>query len=197
MGILNHIRNNLIPPLQGLREGMLEVADKAHLKVKKSKIILAARDLENELKKQYCRLGDLAYQMKDSHQLDALKYHPEAKSIYEVARDINAKRAILRKRLQALGDTGLDEQLLLLKRAMEEGKAKIVRITLAPGSPLRGRRLKEANLPPNTLILCIMRNSRFIIPDGDTRFSGNDHIFVLGLEPKVDNLDIFLNPHGE
>jgi NhaP-type Na+/H+ and K+/H+ antiporter len=196
MGILNLIRNNLIPPLQGLREGILEVADKAHLKVQKSKIMLAARDLENELKKQYSRLGKLAYQLKDSHDIDTLKYHPEAKSIYEVARDINAKKALLRKRLQALNDTGLDEQLLLLKRAMEEGKAKIVRITLAPGSPLKGRRLKEAKLPPNTLILCIMRKSRLIIPNGETRFSGNDNIFVLGLEPEVDNLDRFLNPHG-
>ena len=197
MGTLNRIRNILIPPLQGLREGILEVADKAHLKVQKSKIMLAARDLENELKKQYSRLGKLAYQLKDSHDIDTLKYHPEAKSLYEVARDINAKKTLLRKRLQALGDTGLDEQLLLLKRAMEEGKAKIVRITLASGSPLKGRRLKEAKLPPNILILCIMRNSRLIIPDGDTRFSGNDNIFVLGLEPEVDNLDMFRNPHGE
>lgn len=197
MGILNYIRNNLIPPLQGFREGILEVADKAHLKVQKSKIMLAARDLENELKKQYSRLGKLAYQLKDSHDIDTLKSHPEAKSIYEVARDINAKKALLRKRLQALNDTGLDEQLLLLKRAMEEGKAKIVRITLAPGSPLKGRRLKEAKLPPNTLILCIMRKSQLIIPNGETRFSGNDDIFVLGLEPEVDNLDKFLTPHGE
>ena len=196
MGILNRIRYNLIPPLQGLREGILEVADKAHLTAQKTKIMLAVRDLENELKKQYSRLGKLAYQLKDSHDIDALNYHPQAKSIYEVAKDINTKKAKLRKKLQALDDTGPDEQRSILKKAMEEAKAKILRITLAPGSPLKGRSLKEAELPPNTLILCIMRKSRLIIPDGETRFIGNDEIFVLGLEPEVDNLDMFRNPDG-
>ena len=197
MGLLNRIRNNVIPPIQGLREGILEVADKANLKMQKTKAILAIHDLENELKKNYSRMGEVAYQLKGSHDMEAIKNHPEAKSIFEMCRGLDAKIARLRERLTALGDTGLDEQLLLLKQALGQGNAKIVRVTLVPGSPLKGRKLMETQLPQNILILCIMRKTRLIIPTGETRFGGNDTIFILGLEPEVDNLNIFLNPHGE
>jgi hypothetical protein len=51
--------------------------------------------------------------------------------------------------------------------------------TVCPGSPLDGRRLREASLPEGCLLVSIHRSGEEILPNGDTLLSAGDRIIAL------------------
>ncbi|MFN3286293.1 MAG: TrkA C-terminal domain-containing protein, partial [bacterium] len=52
-------------------------------------------------------------------------------------------------------------------------------VRVAPGSPLAGRTLREANLPRDTLVISISRNGEMIFPRADTRIEAGDVVAIM------------------
>ena len=65
--------------------------------------------------------------------------------------------------------------LLTFKR----GKLAIVRVDLAEDSPVINKAIKDLQLPPDTVLVSIIRGDKIIIPKGDTVLEARDDIIAL------------------
>lgn len=63
----------------------------------------------------------------------------------------------------------------------EGGKANLVEVTLAHGSPAEGVRLSDLDLPRDATVVAVVRNDRLVVPRGDTMLSTGDEVLVLVL----------------
>jgi trk system potassium uptake protein TrkA len=59
------------------------------------------------------------------------------------------------------------------------GRANLVEVTLAPGSPAEGASLAELPMPRDATIVAIMRNDRVVVPRGDTVLNSGDEVLAL------------------
>ncbi len=62
-----------------------------------------------------------------------------------------------------------------------EGQAVVTDVIVVEGSPVVGRPLAEVTLPENSLIVCILRSGRAIIPGGSTVIRDHDRVIVISL----------------
>jgi trk system potassium uptake protein TrkA len=62
-----------------------------------------------------------------------------------------------------------------------EGRVNITEIVLTEDSPFAGMTLREAPLPADSLIACVVRGGEAIIPHGDTRVSVGDRVVLVTL----------------
>lgn len=80
---------------------------------------------------------------------------------------------------------------------LEGAKAEAMEIIVSTTSPVAHKKLKDAKLPHNSLIGCIVRNDKIIIPDGDSMLEPGDRVIVFALPdtvPKV--VKLFENKLG-
>jgi len=73
--------------------------------------------------------------------------------------------------------TGLEEIVGLFSVA--EGKVNVTEVTLSENSPVLGKSLMELKLPENSLIACILRNKKPIIPRGTTKLNIEDRLITI------------------
>lgn len=60
-----------------------------------------------------------------------------------------------------------------------EGRVKIVEVLITQQSPVEGKKLWEISLPQESIVGCVLRADRTIIPRGDTRILAGDTLVVL------------------
>ena len=60
-----------------------------------------------------------------------------------------------------------------------KGKVQIVEVRIPSDSPVNGKKLWEINLPKETVVGCILREEKTIIPRGDTRIYVGDSLVVI------------------
>lgn len=68
---------------------------------------------------------------------------------------------------------------VVLLGALEKSNIEAVELILTGDSPLIGAQLGELNLPPNTLIVCVVRDGVANVPTGETVFEENDVLIAL------------------
>jgi trk system potassium uptake protein TrkA len=61
----------------------------------------------------------------------------------------------------------------------KRGKLALVRVDLSEESPVAGRQIKEIQLPPNSVLVSIVRGENIIVPKGDTVLDKGDDIIAL------------------
>jgi trk/ktr system potassium uptake protein len=59
------------------------------------------------------------------------------------------------------------------------GKANLVEVTLAEGSPASGLALSQLAMPRDATVVAIMRGERLVVPRGDTVLSAGDEVLAL------------------
>jgi trk system potassium uptake protein len=62
---------------------------------------------------------------------------------------------------------------------LERGGISIVEMTIPPDSPTAGRPLYELRLPPDTVIVAIIRESHVVIPQPETVIAKGDEVLAL------------------
>jgi len=75
--------------------------------------------------------------------------------------------------------------------SFKRGKLAIVRLDLPEDSPVVGKELKSVQLPPDSVIVSVLRGEEVIVPKGDTVFRNGDDIIaitLIGNEPQLLNL---------
>ena len=75
--------------------------------------------------------------------------------------------------------------------SFKRGKLAIVRLDLPEDSPVVGKELKSIQLPPDSVIVSVLRGEEVIVPKGDTVFRNGDDIIaitLIGNEPQLLNL---------
>jgi len=75
--------------------------------------------------------------------------------------------------------------------SFKRGKLAIVRVDLPMDSPVINREIKDIKLPPDSVLVSILRAEEVIIPKGDTVLKASDDIIAIttvGNEPQLLNL---------
>ncbi|MBN1360216.1 MAG: NAD-binding protein [Sedimentisphaerales bacterium] len=65
--------------------------------------------------------------------------------------------------------------------SVAEGKVNVTEVLVRPTSPVAGRALVDVQLPANSLIACILRDSEAIVPRGSTILNPMDRLIVITL----------------
>jgi CIC family chloride channel protein len=55
----------------------------------------------------------------------------------------------------------------------------LVELTIAPGAPFAGRRVRELGLPPGSIVITLRRRLRELVPTADSQLAADDQITVL------------------
>jgi len=63
--------------------------------------------------------------------------------------------------------------------ALRRGNLEIVEIEIRPNSPVLDRKLTDASLPSDALIVCVIRSDHAMLPSADTRFESGDTVIAL------------------
>lgn len=73
---------------------------------------------------------------------------------------------------------------------IKKGRISIVRIDIPKESPAINKKLKEIRLPPNSVLVSIIRGSEIIVPSGSTEILANDEVIAATL---IDNEKLLVN----
>jgi trk system potassium uptake protein TrkA len=68
--------------------------------------------------------------------------------------------------------------------SIKKGRLSIVRVDIPKESPIINKKLKDVTLPPNSVLVSIIRGSEIIIPSGSTQILAGDEIIAATLIDK-------------
>ncbi|MCX8052215.1 MAG: NAD-binding protein [Armatimonadetes bacterium] len=63
--------------------------------------------------------------------------------------------------------------------ALKKGEIEVVEADITPDSPVVGTRIGQLDLPPNTLIISVIRDDHAIIPHADTKLRAGDSVIAM------------------
>jgi len=72
--------------------------------------------------------------------------------------------------------------------SLQRGELEIVEMHLPAASPALKLPLRELVLPPDSVLISIIRGERIIVPRGDTTFQANDTVLALTVTARVEEL---------
>jgi len=72
--------------------------------------------------------------------------------------------------------------------SLQRGELEIVEMHLPAASPALKLPLRELVLPPDSVLISIIRGERIIVPRGDTIFQANDTVLALTVTARVEEL---------
>ena len=73
----------------------------------------------------------------------------------------------------------LERDLLRTQASPELESALLVDLTIAPGAPFDGKRVRELGLPPGSIVITVRRHLRELVPTADSQLAADDQITVL------------------
>ncbi len=63
--------------------------------------------------------------------------------------------------------------------ALKKGEIEVVEADITADSPLAGRKIGQLDLPPNTLIISVIRDDHAMIPHSDTKLRNGDSVIAI------------------
>jgi trk system potassium uptake protein TrkA len=76
----------------------------------------------------------------------------------------------------------------------QQTQATMVELTLPPTSPVVGSMVADVQLPPDTVLVCIIREERPIPPSGDDTLEANDELMFVTVPESEEQLQELLSP---
>ena len=92
--------------------------------------------------------------------------------------------------VRAMSDSAGSRMETLYRLA--EGKAEALEFIVGEDAKCTGIQLRDLRLKPHTLIACVIRGNRSILPDGTTKILPGDHAIVVTHAGRVKDLDDIL-----
>jgi trk system potassium uptake protein TrkA len=90
--------------------------------------------------------------------------------------------------LTALVEEAVSVGSLVRLLSFEGGRASLIEVTLATGSPAADRELAELDFPRDSTVVAVLRHDRVIVPRGDTRLLPGDEVLVLATDESMDQV---------
>jgi K+/H+ antiporter YhaU regulatory subunit KhtT len=177
-----------------------KAATKAAYATKLAQLNWEHHNIQSLIEIEQRRLGALLFKLQAENRLTDLER--EAAAHFEKLAALEEDLANNEQQKQELPKTyGLEtidkESIQELTKDLEAGGGTIVQVTLAEGSPIAGKKLKEVELPKEALVGTIVRNDQILIPDGETVFQAGDKISLLGKREDVESAVTLMAPQRE
>lgn len=183
----------LISGFMGFRIGLLEVAAKVSEQVQRIKLSLGIAEIQKKIDSYYERLGEYAYPRLRS--TSALPLHDsEILKLYSTIRNLQVSQQSIQKQLGELEEGDRQEQIRGLIGEIYLKGGQFVELKLSPRfSFLTDKPIRALTLPPDTLIVAIIRGDALLIPKGDFFLHLGDSIFLLGHLKAIDQIRAWTN----
>ncbi len=81
--------------------------------------------------------------------------------------------------LSALVEEAVSVGSLVRLLQFDRGDARLVEVTLADGSPAAGSTIADLKVPRDATIVAVMRDTRLVVPRGDTVLDSGDEVLAL------------------
>jgi trk system potassium uptake protein len=81
--------------------------------------------------------------------------------------------------LAALVEEAVSVGSLVRLMQLESSGARLVEVTLAPGSPAAGTELSRLGMPREATVVAVVRRAHVVVPRGDTVLEAGDEVLVL------------------
>ena len=62
---------------------------------------------------------------------------------------------------------------------LEQGKVSLLEVTLADSSPAEGKRIADLRMPPDSIVVAVVRDRHVIAPTGETPLHAGDEVLAL------------------
>jgi trk system potassium uptake protein TrkA len=79
---------------------------------------------------------------------------------------------------------------------LDASGARLVEVTLSPGSPACGQAISDLGMPRNATIVAIVRSSNVVVPRGDSRMEPGDEVLALVTPDSEDEVRTLLVGSG-
>lgn len=89
-------------------------------------------------------------------------------------------------------EMSLGDMMTLLK--LRKGKFSLVQEKVDPASSVVGKALQDISLPPDCVLVAIIRDSKLVLPHGTTLLLGDDEIFAIAHVSQAQALATMLGP---
>lgn len=89
-------------------------------------------------------------------------------------------------------EMSLGDMMTLLK--LRKGKFSLVQEKVDPASSVAGKMLQDLSLPPDCVLVAIIRDSKLVLPHGNTVLLVNDEIFAIAHASQAQALAAMLGP---
>jgi trk system potassium uptake protein TrkA len=110
----------------------------------------------------------------------------------EMGIDVALNQADILARLVA-EEMSLGDMMTLLK--LRKGEFSLIEEKVHPQSPSANKRIKEIDLPNDSVIVAVIRKNQLLIPHGDTILQPADEILALVHASQLGNLAALLGPN--
>jgi trk system potassium uptake protein TrkA len=94
--------------------------------------------------------------------------------------------------LSALVEEAVSVGSLVRLLQFEGGQARLVEVTLAPGSPAATRSIAELGVPRDATVVAVVREGHVVVPRGDTVVNAGDEVLALVTPDSEDALKAIL-----
>jgi trk system potassium uptake protein TrkA len=111
----------------------------------------------------------------------------------EMGVDVALNQADILARLIA-EEMSVGDMMTLLK--LRKGEYSLVEEKVHPQAPVIGQNLRQINLPPECVVVAILRKGDLVIPRGDTLLEPVDEVIALVHATQLDKLAALLGPGG-
>jgi uncharacterized protein with PhoU and TrkA domain len=165
--------------LDGLKEAVMNVAERVARRVQVAKLQFQAEDAEARLRHAYESLGQSLYATHTASPetpTDRDEALPVCESIRAEQRTLQA----IRDRLASHYEEGLTVPLIRLHEDLQAGGGTVEHITIAPGLAADGRRLAELSLPDSVGIVLVRRGDSVLFPHAEVVLRAGDHVTLIG-----------------
>jgi trk system potassium uptake protein len=90
--------------------------------------------------------------------------------------------------LTALVEEAVSVGTLVRLLSFEGGRASLIEVTLASGSPAADHEIVDLNLPRDSTVVAVVRHDRVVVPRGDTRLLAGDEVLVMVTGESIDEV---------
>lgn len=63
--------------------------------------------------------------------------------------------------------------------SFKKGKLSLIRVSISDKSPVTGKKLKDVKLPPNSVLVTVLKGNEVIVPQGTTTLEHGDDVVAL------------------
>jgi trk system potassium uptake protein TrkA len=99
--------------------------------------------------------------------------------------------------LAAMVEEAVNVGDLVRLMTLRQGQANLVEVTLPPGTPLAGRRVRDLKLPVDAALVTILRGGRVIVPQADDPLEAGDEMLFVAADNVEQEIRAIVHDHQE
>jgi len=166
--------------LEGLREAVMDAAERVARRVRVVKLQFQAEDAAARLRQAYESLGHCLYTTHTAQTPETLRVIDEALPVCESIRAEQSTLQAIRDRLASQYEDVITVPLIQLHEDLQAAGATVERITIAPGIGADGRRLADLFLPESVGVVLVRRGELVLFPHTEVVLRAGDQVTLIG-----------------